>query len=201
MICLNLCVRANEAVSFPSSAAAWTIIITDSPNQKGPPIDVPKEQKVEATQDGKFLRNLITYSTGKVRDYWSIVGTNVFMVQETPTSVTLKNQGPYGFVPYLPSCFDWVQPGCLQEKAAIFYKSKLCYHYKGLMPFSPSLGYLTHQGVGGAVTGEAWIDSKTLLPVALDDGFLLATYEFKPGTPAPLDLPPGYKSLYDSYKN
>jgi hypothetical protein len=67
------------------------------------------------------------------------------------------------------------------------------------MPFSPGY-YQSNPGNADTVMGEAWIDSKTLLPVALDDGFMLATYTFKTGPTEPMGLPPGFKELYKSYK-
>lgn len=197
LITLMLPAAGKDSVSFPAGSAAWTIAISDSPNHKGPPFSGPKLQKIEAVQDTHFLHNAVTWSNGTKRDYFSIVGTDMFMVQETRTSVTLKQTGPYAHVPYLPSCFDWVQPSLLQEKDPISYQDKMCFHYKGTMPLSPSIGAA---GQGETILGEAWIDSKTMLPVALDDGIYLATFTFSKDPPAPLKLPPGFKELYESYK-
>jgi hypothetical protein len=50
------------------------------------------------------------------------------------------------------------------------------------------------------MSGEAWVDSKTLLPVAFDDGQMLAVFTFHPPPQTPLVAPAKYAILYEKYK-
>ena len=74
----------------------------------------------------------------------------------------------------------------------------MCYHYLGsaVQPLS---------GLGGKTPikekREAWIDSKTLLPVAVDTGASLAVFTFAAKPPVgPLVPPPNFKKEIDYYK-
>ena len=204
LVSLHLHLEANDSISFPTGPAAWTIEMSDSPNNKAPSKTGSRITKIEVTQNDQFRHSLITYSNNQTKEFWSIVGTDLFLTEYSNGVVALNPTNKFFFVPFAPSSFDWVQPGLLQGKDPIDYQGKQCFHYKGSMGWSPSTGApgMT-AAVGGepmTIIGEAWVDSKTLLPVAFDDGQMLAVFTFLPPPTTPLVAPAKYLDLYEKYK-
>ena len=177
----SLGASANGLVQFPSGPAAWTIDVTDSTKNTGSQkLGNSAIQKVEVAQNERFSRHVVTYFSGDSRMVWGVTGTNLVMTEDPKGTAFLTPVTKYFFIPYLPSVFDWLSPTLLQEKDPITYHGKMCFHYKGPQ-------------------AEAWIDSKTLLPVALDDGTGLSTFTFHGPPDQPLVLPPKYKTVLDAY--
>jgi hypothetical protein len=205
LVALDLHLTANDSISFPTGPAAWTIKIADSPNNKSPSNPMGKISSIEVIQNQQFRHSLITYSNNQTKDFWSIVGTDLFLTEYSNGAIALNPTNKFFFVPFAPSSFDWVQPGLLQEKDPIDFQGTKCFHYKGSMGSSPSSGApgLTSATIGGVpvtIIGEVWVDSKTLLPVAFDDGQILATFTFHPTPTTPLVPPAKYLDLYERYK-
>lgn len=190
--------QANESVQFPTGPAAWTIDLSDSQTNKSIQSSRgTRFTKIDVTQNNGFMRIIITFSNGVTQESWAIAGSSLIMGEDPRGTPFITPVSGTFFIPYLPSSFDWIQPGCLQEKDPIEYQDKKCFHYKGFGPFSPSGGALMKNQTA---TMEAWIDSETLRPVGLDDGSYLAIFTFGPPPASPLMLPQKFQTLYDGYK-
>lgn len=185
-----IAVFADPSVKFPSGPAAWTVDVEDSQKpvaSKFNPL-APSQQKqgagikrVDVAQNDQYLCSTITSANGMSRQAWSIVGSSMFITQDSKGSVYMSTPNRFVYVPFLPSTFNWVSPAYLQEKDPVSYQGKECFHYKG-------------------PDAEAWVEAKTLLPVAIDDGDTLATYKFLPSPTTALVLPDKYQQALDSYK-
>jgi hypothetical protein len=196
LLSLGIHVEANDLVQFPSGPAAWTIEIGDSSAKGATHLPAGlKISRIEVTQNADYLRSVTMFSDNTSDENWSIRGSSMFITEDSRGTPFITSPTSFSFVPLLPSSFDWIQPGFLQEQKPIDYQGKQCFHYKGTSASSPS------RGVSQTATVEAWIDSTTLLPVAMDDGNYLATFTFLPAPTTPLVLPPKYKSLLDAYKH
>lgn len=192
---LSLHLDANDLVQFPAGSAAWTVKVTNSPNAQTKMSALLQVVNIEATQGDGFIRSVMTYGDGSTQESWTIAGSYMMMTEDGGGTVFMTQMGKIFFVPFSPSSFDWIQPAYLVEQTPIDYGGTTCFHYKGPMAFSAS------QGPSQTATGEAWIDSKTLLPVALDDGKFLGAFTFHPKPTTPLVLPPKYKDVFEGYKN
>jgi hypothetical protein len=137
-------------------------------------------QKVEVVQNSRIRSDTVSYYNGASRTTYEVTGTSLLMTEDPKGTAFLTPANLIFKVPYLPSMFDWVTASLLQEQNPIFYKGKMCFHYKG-------------------PKGEAWVDSKTHLPVALDDGSTLATFTFHQPPDTPIVLPPKYRVILDHY--
>ena len=172
---------ASSSVQFPVGPAAWTINVTPSTTVANPPPLAGVEVvKVEVVQGDRFTSHLVSYFNGASRISYTIAGTSLLLTEDPKGTVFLTPSSKRFNVPFLPAMFDWITPSTLKEKDPITYGQKLCYHYKG-------------------PAGEAWIDSKTLFPVALDNGYRTATFTFLPPPETQLALPPKYEQVLDNY--
>jgi hypothetical protein len=172
---------ANSDVQFPTDGAAWTVTTAVSPNDQTPrPLGGTTVAKVEVTQSREICRNVVTEYSGASRTTWTIPGSSLLLTEDPKGTAFLTPTSGIFYVPYLPSVFDWVGPSALQEKTPIDYQGKLCFHYK-------------------ADGKEAWVDSKTRRPVALDNGTVLATFTFLSPPTEPLVLPPKFKIILQRY--
>ena len=202
-----LSANADNLVQFPTGPAAWTVTIGPSQSPatgtpvKAPPPGFPgDETKVEVTQDAKKRLSVITWSTHTTTSRWEIPSANLFLYEDSlgqagavfSTAAITKNLA----VPFTASCFSWLAPQNLVGSDPVNYQGKQCFHYKATVPaitFGPFLGKST-------TSAEAYIESTTLLPVALDDGRKQATYTFSPTPPAPFPLPDKFKSAVSRFE-
>lgn len=173
--------HADPLVQFPSGSAAWTINVADSHNKSSASMGSSDLAKVDVTQNDRFRCSLITFRNGKSRASWDVPGSNIILTEDSRGTPFITPPTRYFSIPFLPSAFSWLSSDLLQGKDPINYQNKLCFHYKG-------------------PAGEAWIDSKTLLPVALDNGVVLASFTFQPIPTTPLILPPKFKEVLDGYQ-
>jgi hypothetical protein len=180
-------VVASDLVQFPQGVAAWTVTIShDGSKGVAPttPTSSPGEgvtiDKIDVEQGEKIRCSTLSFSNGDKRASWDIPGTIVIITEDTHGNPYVTYPSLFFKIPYLPSEFDWVSSSLLQETKPISYNGKECFHYKGK-------------------NEEAWIDSKTLLPVALSNGNDLATYTFLAPPVNPPVLPPKFKQKLDYY--
>jgi hypothetical protein len=172
---------ANPLVQFPSGPATWTVDVSVSPSAGALSTQVATEVvKVDVSQSERICRNEVTFKSGINRVTWSVTGTNLLLTQDPKGTAFLTPVTQFFNVPYTPSTFDWVSASYLQEKTPVDYGGRACFHYKG-------------------PAGEAWIESKTLLPVALDNGVRVASFSFGPPPASPVVLPAKFKQILDNY--
>ena len=193
----QMAARAQEVVQFPKGPAIWTVDVTHSPIPRGgPPTYGSPVTKEVVSQDAQKRLTQITTSDGITSEVWSITATNTLLMKAANGNVLGVPMGVVGGIiydlPYSESAFSWITPTMLVEKDPISYNGKGCFHYKGnarqrVSAISKPTPY----------TAEAWIDAKTLLPVAVDNGTWLATYTFQPPPYPALTLPPEFQKDFD----
>jgi len=217
LLFLNFAARAGDLVQFPTGNAAWTVettyptAATPSPSPEGTPGQKTptgmKPQKIEITQVDNLKRILITWIDGKTSQRWTVPNLNVIfetlprdenVVTPIPPGCFLEQLNEFN-MPYDSFGFNWIKPQYLKEKDPISYLGKSCFHYKGAVPV-PTVDPI-HPTDGPASTDwEAWIESKTLLPVAINTGTSLCIFTFQTKPPVgPLVPPAKFKKEIDYY--
>ena len=184
-----------DLVELPKGPAQWEINVTKSSHNATPEMSGDL-QKVEVKQNDETRRAVTTSKSGHVHTIWSLIGSNLLILEAPDGSVALTTPSRFSYFPYPDSVFEWISPQTLQEKDPIDHAGKLCFHYKSTTTVTQFLGH----GFGDvSVPCEAWIDSKTSLPVTLDDGLFVADFSFESGGTA-LVMPPKMRSVLDGYK-
>jgi hypothetical protein len=197
---------AQDLVKFPTGPAAWTVTVVPSPSASASTNKLIYERAAQVTgmsvtQDTEKRRATVTWSDGKTTERWEIFSFNLLFTEDSAGQVFWVDAGGkvswIAAIPFVPSTFSWLRQGLLQEKDPIAYHDMKCFHYKGTVRAS----ILSGDGLDtGSVTAEAWIDSLTGLPVALDNGATLGTFKFQKTPPPPLTLPPKYELAYTKFK-
>jgi hypothetical protein len=83
--------------------------------------------------------------------------------------------------------FSWVNDLAYDSKGS--YNGKICMIYKTSMPLENSPPKFITGVDPPSLPHVAWIDEKTALPVALDNGDALYVFTFHPPPQTPLTLP------------
>jgi hypothetical protein len=123
-------------------------------------------------------------------------GTNYFM--HTPTG--LRMFGGASAVPfsYTTEGFlfaEWVRQERLSAyKGFVLYQRIKCFHYQNPQPPNPE-GYDPNYGE------EAWIDVKTMLPVAAKQNGVEAAFQFHDAPDAPPQLPRDEAAMFQAREN
>ena len=199
-----------DFVTFPTEDASWTVDITNHPSaasasapgtaKNGPPPAYPTH--VAVTQKGKLKRIQITWSDGKKTERWVISGLPVTF-NEDPRNGQVRPIQNGSFHEKLSNlsfsydtfAFNWITADSLQGKDPVSYQGKQCFHYLG------TAGIAMDDFRDSQSKREAWIDSKTGLPVALDTGDAISTYTFSDKPPTdPLVPPPAFAKEFIYYK-
>jgi len=213
-----------QSVNFPTGNCAWTVKMTPfTASDEGGATATPappaikalaKAATVEVTQVDNLKRIRITWTDGKTSEEWTVPkmpvvfkedprNGNVFPVQAS----TMEMQYERSTMRYDVSAFSWLNAQTLKEQAPITYQGKSCFHYfvagvskaPTAKDFAP--GGIGYNATVNTPTMEAWIEAKTLLPIALHEGPSLYTFTFPPTPPTdPLVLPAKFKKEVDYYK-
>ena len=178
---------AANLVTFPTGPAAWTIDVTPSPTNHDPAAARQVHTlKIEVAQDGQKRRTIISYANGTEKERWELPSQNIVLAEDSRGQTFGAFAGATSekiqvlTIPFTDASFQWLAPEFLREKDPVEYQGKMCFHYKG--------------------SAEAWIDSKTLLPVALDNGTDLGVFTFSKDPPPPLVLPAKFQITFDRFE-
>lgn len=207
---------ADPSVQFPAGNAAWMVEITAlhaapaTPPPVSPPSDpvdsLKRPRKIVVTKVDNVQRINITWSTGAPTEKWSIANAPVVFKEYSNgvvfaiSSLDIEALGDNITMPYDASAFSWVTPATLKEKQPINFQNAQCYHYVGsiAIPQASFPGYAAPAAV--REKREAWIDSKTLLPVALATETSRCVFTFLPPPVDPLVIPEKFKTEIARYK-
>ena len=189
---------------FPQGDAAWTVDMQSGSSGGGS--TQPQIQHAEVTQLNHLKRVHLVWDDGKTTEKWMIPGLPVVFVQDPQTGKVRPKQdgGPEQLLEnflnnYDEAAFSWVTPASLKEKDPIDYGGKQCFHYVGEVVI-PNMTR-NEPGDHSQHMREAWIDAKTLLPVALNNGQSTSTFKFQDKPPTgPLLPPPAFKKEIAYYK-
>jgi hypothetical protein len=215
---------ADPLVLFPTGNAAWTVDITypRSTDAAATPTPMParanagatppaadrKPKRIEIAQFNSEKKIRITWTDGQTTDQWSIPNLPV-VFKEYPNGIvfpvgngSMERKYDDFNMPATPSAFSWVTPACLKEKDPVSYQGEMCFHYVGTVstPTTP-LGHSIQQSASIALKREAWIDSKTSLPVRLDTDSSICIFTFQQPPARPLDMPVKFQQGIANYKH
>ena len=194
---------ADPLVQFPTGNAAWTVDITyPRSNDAATPPPLPgrtnagatpsaiadrKPKRIEIAQFNNQKRIRITWTDGRTTEQWTIPNLPV-VFKEYPNGIVfpvgngdMERKFDDINMPVTPSAFSWITPAFLKEKDPVSYQGQLCYHYVS--------------------TWQAWIDSKTLLPVGLNTETARCVFTFQQPPVAPLEMPLKIQQGIANYKH
>jgi hypothetical protein len=193
----HLVFAQEKLFKFPSGPVTWTI----NCEQKAGTAAAPKTdeglllKRIEVAQTDAVRRSIIHWSNNQTRELWSLSKLNV-IVTEDPSGRALVSGNILAFGdPFNPSNFDWINPAARDGDKPVPYDGKECYHYKGIIKVPDPSG----RGAPIATPCEAWIDSKTLLPVALLKGEVLGRFSFG-ALSGSLEMPEKFRERLTYYK-
>ncbi len=197
--------HASDLVQFPKGPAAWTVAISPSALHPGEPSAKPSPTqllRLNVTQNEKARQIDLSHANGATSQKLLIVATNYILVKHSNGIVVgYPNSGEFGSayeVPFQELAFSWIVAKSLFEDRPVLHGGKKCYHYKGTVrnAEADNPDDSEHPRFGKHAV-EAWIDSETLLPVALDDGVSLATYTFLPPPYPAVTIPTDFQATFN----
>lgn len=175
-----------DLVRFPSGSAAWRIDFIPESGSASPEVGTPLSiVRVEVAQDGRMSRHLVHFSNKKERVMWSLSGLPQVLTEDPNGTVFFSGEFP----PFSPPCFSWIRKEFLQGDGPVRYRDRMCFHYKGEIK-------IVEPGdkVESTIVQQAWIDSQSLFPVALDMGNRLGVFTFGlPLSPEILNMPQKFR--------
>jgi hypothetical protein len=184
------------------------------------------EAKIQTTKQNQVRRMLITRSDGAITEKWWIEDCYLYEVPGSPGVRMLLTKG--GDTDILATMddysqtdfpeFSWINAGSFLK--TLPYGGKTCHSFRttpdpiptpsetpkvpGSTASKPGGIYIqAPQAKSRKSSGlmQAWVDSTTHLPVALDNGVSLQTYTFDSSSSQPLQLPARFAEVFKAYKD
>lgn len=211
-----------QAVQFPTGDAAWTVEIkyprdanpqsSSTDASHGPSAGnqqqgaVRKATKVDVVQLHKIRVIRITWNSGPATEEWTVPGLPAVFKEDANGEVGevtpngLEMQSEMSDMAYDGNAFAWVTPDLLQSQTPVTFQGKQCLYYA---PAAPSQAPHTdrHSVRAPSSSGQAaWVDSKTMLPVALNTGRVLCIFTFLPTPSGELRPPQKFMDEITYYK-
>lgn len=181
--------------------ASWSIRSINPPvaNPEAPTI---KEIRVAKARDKK--QELTIWSNGAESESWFV---DTFVIYRQPHFV----KGDVAILEQRPDSSDhffstsdfsnlaWVGKDTFQRTETV--KGKLCYYYEnGRHAEQERIPEPLRDQIKLAIS-KAWIDARTKLPVAVEEGGIRQEYDFTFGSPASLTLPPLFAARLEKLLN
>jgi hypothetical protein len=187
---------------------------------------VRTETKIQTTKHNQVRRMIITWSDGAVTEKWWIEDCYLYEVPGSPGVRMLLTKGVDPIIFALMEDysqtdfpeFSWISVDNFLK--TLPYGGKACHSFRiapdpvstpSESPKAPGSTTSKQDGVyiqapqvkSRKSTGimQAWIDSTTHLPVALDNGISLQTYSFDSSSPQELQLPARFAEVLKAYKD
>jgi hypothetical protein len=185
--------------------SAWKVLYTfkNAPPPGPPPLTL---MEVDVTKMNSTRQNVSIWSDNQTTEFWNYDGLCMFNQHGNPTVYLLPlssvSSALSAAMPnYSKSDFpelDWVNAG--NYKGVVTYQGHSCYLFQSKPSGAAAAGYNADQ----ISLQQAWIDVKTKLPAAFDDGLKsIRTYtDIKEIPQRDLELPPAFlKELQDNEKD
>ncbi len=170
--------------------ASWTIRPATPPTPN-PQVSTLKEIRVAKTRDMK--QEISLWSNGTESESWYV---DTFVIYRQPhfvkDDVAILEQRPDSTTNFFStgdfSNLGWIGKDTFQRTET--HKGKLCHYYENgnSADFEKIPEPIRSQRQ--FATPKAWIDAKTRLPVAIEQGGILQEYSYTFGSPQSLTLPP-----------
>jgi hypothetical protein len=199
-------VRSANLVQFPSGNTAWQVDITATPG----PLTATK---VEVTRMNDISRVIITSPKSSI-ERWKLDSLGLFLMSFPNSSnhsiYVMSESSPQAkdiSIVSDASAFQWLRSDMLTSKDPVTYNGKECLHFQTNISIAevdpvfapePAIGQST--AVPLVVKCEAWVETKTLLPVALQHPFARYVFTFLPPPKAPLQMPIDFQAELNRWK-
>jgi hypothetical protein len=194
-----------------AAPGSWTVQVKldQSPSAAAPNSGAPaagavaplytKEIQVTKTEDKK--RMVLTSSDSTVSEVWyannyvlyrqpNFAADEVAIAEQVPGLSSLLGVGDF-------PTLSWIDIKTYKRRES--HDGSSCFYFES-SPVGNMSGLPAGAGKSRTVPiRKAWIDVKTKLPVAFDDGVTIQEYTFSPGGPKTLTLPPLYQKNLDDY--
>ena len=160
-------------------------------------------KQIDVTKAGDVRRDLELDETNTTLDRWTVKGVEMYLYPGSATSIVVVNAATDGnALNFHNADFGGMPDLSLQNYVdAVKFGGTECYHFF-LKHTRPEGDTMTINAAERAETHnrEIWIDVKTKLPVAFDDGESIRLYTFSPQRPAPLTLPANFAAELQHYQ-
>jgi len=186
--------RADEVVhqvNFPTGDTTWSVDFqAGGTSNASPPAGAApakKMREIEIVRQGHMRRDTITFSDGTTQERWWVQNPDYALFQNGSV-VSSMRAAEFAPVRFDASSFDFI--------TAQYYKGKQsqqgidCQYYEYRMEDN-----LQGWGFHGRIV-RAWIDPKTHLPVAYDNGGGIGVFTFSKGPVPDLKMPPNFEKKY-----
>jgi hypothetical protein len=183
----------------------------------------PYIKQIKVLKADKIRRELITWSNGQTSERWFYHNLFLFNQPGVP-DIYIVNPGNLapGQAAFNPdySLGDFAELSWISTRNYVGiqnFHQHICYVFASKAPSSPnffppqvteppspSSTSLTRAGYGTAQTNtplRAWVDEKTKLPVALENGASLQSYTFYESSGASIELPNNFYQALSRYQN
>jgi len=200
----SVAITAHAGTAIPDPAKPP---VTGAPGPAGsakPATGAPVMKTDEIVQVKKLRRDIFTWSNGETSETWTIIDSGMTMAEKTVGPSKFIYEMSRGSVirnVVCPTMLDldaasttWISPQSFTGKADHGGKASLHYQARISLPMPA--------GPPRTVLYQAWIDPKTFVPIALDDGDALYELTFAPQKPTePLVLPVRFQKDLQQYQN
>ena len=200
--CTSL-LAADPLVLFPKGDFYCTVAVTPrkagtakpDPAQKEQP-SAPELKKVTITQAGNIRLDRMTWFDGSVSKIWILVDRNLSIEENRNKSIyaltpAMRDNALTKLLDFTPESVNWITPDALSNGKAGDPPPVL--HYQATVQVNSALGDSSLDGSVAPVQTiilQAWIDSKTLLPLQFDNGHGLYVLTFSNKAPEPIPAMP-----------
>jgi hypothetical protein len=191
-------VMADPLVVIPAGRVACSVELTPSKLGDGSKDEQGQRFKhIDVVRDGNFQRDIVTGSSGAPGEVWRALDVHLLVAGKVSDGNTSFNIYPLGscfaddFTPRILNLdiasFSWIAPSSFVAKES--KEGKETFHYRapvsipGKLPVDPPR----------QVFYDAWIEVKSLLPIALDDSEYHYVLTFSPTPALALVLPDRFK--------
>jgi hypothetical protein len=206
--------KADPAVVIPAGDLACSVVVTnhagspppDGTNPAPPPAKTPTVRPIMTTATivrvGRMQQDTFTWSNGTTSESWTLLDMGLTLLEDPTGPANQIYELPNGSAVrkvLSPPVLDldaasvaWINSSHLTGKTT--HDGKPAIHYQAteaLYNFVPPKNVLY----------QAWVDPKTLAPLAFDDGDCLYELTFSAPPTQPLLLPDRFKKDLNEYLN
>ena len=199
----------NMQVQFPSGPAAWEVSIVTlkpSPTPESANGQTDREpwvlKAIEVTRSRGLTRSRFKWANGKSSEIWWTNQPKAMLAEKPDGAAVEFDSMLVGIGHLLPDSdmFGWVREKNFVKE--IEHKGKRCLYFEDKVEAVNQVpGHVNRREDApqevSVTLHRAWIDTETGLPVALDDGQNIYSFQFLPPPTTALVLPERFQAEWD----
>lgn len=200
-------VLAAPLITLPKGDMSCSVDVTvnqapSSTQPASPKTEIPQMKHVEIAQVGNLRRDTITWSDGDKTETWKVLNTGFSLVEVTypakciydvPAGSFMGSYFSRKILDLTPASTSWITVASLVGQTD--HDGKPAIHYRASVVVPSNV---PHQAPR-QVFYEAWVDAKTLIPMAFDDGDYVYELTFSDPPTAPLVMPERFQENFRYY--